>query len=126
MDMGLAPGGRMKQDVTEDPYGLDEWDQSSRSRCFVHLLNTLVWEAVTGEKPPLPPPTYKKHGLPWFDYYGDGPALAGGDALKRLRSVIEMSKQKGEPALPENEGFSGERVVRIGRRGRAQVRDGGF
>lgn len=88
-----------------------------------------MWEAVTGEKPPLPPPiaaTYARHGLPWFDYYGEGPALAGGEALKRLRSVIELSRQKGEPALPENDGFSGERVVRLGPRGRPQVRDGGF
>jgi hypothetical protein len=130
MDMGLAPGGRMKQDVVEDPYGLDEWDRSTRSRCFVHLLNTLMWQAVTGEKPPLPPPiaaTYAKHRLPWFDYYGEGAALEGGEALTRLRSVIQMSKQKGEPAVPENDGFSGERVVRIGpRRGRPQVRDGTF
>jgi hypothetical protein len=128
LEMGLAPGGRMKQDITKDPYGLNEWDPSARSRCFVHLLNTLMWEAVTGGKPPLPAPTaktYKEQGLPWFDHYGEGPALAGGEALKRLRSVIQISKQKGEPALPENEGFSGERFVRIGRSG-SQVRDGGF
>ena len=128
--MGLAPGGRMKQEIFDDPFGIDEWDLTTRSRCFVHLLNSLVWEAVTDTKPPLPPPTaaaYTRHGLPWFDYYGEGhTALEGAEILARLRSVIEMSQRKGEPALPENEGFAGERVISIGRRSRDQVRDGAF
>lgn len=129
-EMGLAPGGRMKQDIYEDPYGLDEWELGARSRCFVHLLNTLMWEAVTGSKPPLPPPiaaTYRKHGLPWFDYYDDGlKSLDGAAELSRLRSVIEMSRRKGEPALPENQGFTDERVIKLGPRSRNSVRDGAF
>ena len=128
--MGLAPGGRMKQDIYEDPYGLDEWELGVRSRCFVHLLNTLMWEAVTGSKPPLPPPiaaTYRKHGLPWFDYYAEGrKSLNGAAELARLRSVIEMSRRKGEPALPENQGFTDERVIKLGPRSRNSVRDGAF
>ena len=27
MDMGLAPGGRMRQEVYADPHGLEDWDQ---------------------------------------------------------------------------------------------------
>ena len=50
--MGLAPGGRMKQDIYDDPHGLDAWDQRNSSRCFVSLLNTAQWMAVTGERPP--------------------------------------------------------------------------
>ena len=35
-DMGLAPGGRMRQEIYEDPYGLDAWDlrQSQSLLCF--------------------------------------------------------------------------------------------
>lgn len=128
--MGLAPGGRMKQEIYVDPYGPDEWEQSARSRCFVHLLNSLLWEAVTGAKPPSPPPvaaTYTKHGLPWFDYYAEGRnAVDGAEALARLRSVIELSRQKGEPALPENTSVQDARVVNLRRQSPTHVRDGAF
>ncbi len=127
--MGLAPGGRMKQEIYEDPFDFADWDRSARSRSFVHLTNSLVWEAVTGQKPPAPPPTaelYTRHALPWFDYYNEGgSALGGGTALKQLRSVLEVAAAKGEPALPENESVDVDRVVRIGRTSRRPVvRDG--
>ena len=58
-DMGLAPGGRMKQEIFEGPFGIDEWDRTAGSRCYVHMANSLVWEAITGEKPPTPRPVPK-------------------------------------------------------------------
>jgi hypothetical protein len=129
-EMGLAPGGSMRQEIYDDPYGVHEWDRSVQSRCFVHLLNSMMWEAVTGSKPPLPPPTaatYAAHGLPWFEYYGENlRALDGAAALARLRSVIEIARQKGERALPENDAFTGERVVRLGWRRTTEVREGRF
>ncbi len=33
--MGLAPGGRMRQEIYEDPYSIHDWDTDQRSRCFV-------------------------------------------------------------------------------------------
>ena len=39
-DMGLAPGGLMRQKIYEDPHDFDAWDRSARSRCFVHILNS--------------------------------------------------------------------------------------
>jgi hypothetical protein len=128
--MGLAPGGRMKQEVYRDPYGIGVWDRSARARCFVHIVNSLVWEAVTDSKPPHPPMTaaqYHRHKLPWFEYYADGEtALDGGPALKRLKSVIELSRQRGDVALPENQDIPAEPVVTLRPRSRAEVRDGGF
>ena len=50
--MGLAPGGRMKQEVYDDPYGLDAWDQRHFSRCFVTIANSVTWHAIIGERPP--------------------------------------------------------------------------
>ena len=55
--MGLAPGGRMKQDIYDDPFGLDAWDQRHASRCFVSLVNSAQWVTITGELPPTEPPS---------------------------------------------------------------------
>jgi len=89
--MGLAPGGRMKQKIYDDPYGLDAWDQRHVSRCFVTIVNSEQWVAMTGERPPACPPTAKEYteaGLPWFDYYGgDAAAVTGAKTLKALASV---------------------------------------
>jgi hypothetical protein len=98
--MGLAAGGRMKQQIYADPYGLDSWDQSVWSRCFVTLANAIQWCEITGEAPPTKPPTaedYTKAGLPWFDYYAaDLETLAGAPTLTLVKSVAEMAAEKGE------------------------------
>jgi hypothetical protein len=105
-DMGLAAGGRMKQQIFEDPYGLDDWDTEHGSRCFVHLANSLVWKAITKQDPPYPPTTaadYTARGFPWFDYYSDDwKSLAGTGKLKGLKSLLELGFQKGLNVLPEN------------------------
>ena len=106
-DMGLAPGGRMKQDIYDDKYGLDAWDQHHSSRCFVTIANSATWAAITGERPPTKPPTagqYTKAGLPWFDYYGgDAKPLDGAKIFKGLLSVAKLAMLKGKTPLPENE-----------------------
>jgi hypothetical protein len=130
-DMGLAPGGRMRQEIYEDPFEPGDWDLAHVSRCFVHICNSLVWRSITEENPPTVPPTaseYEKAGLPWFDYYGgDAKALKGSGKLKGLKSVLEMGKQKGDAPIPENEPVTPELVVTL-RRGLAkqQVREGRF
>ncbi|MDD3643820.1 MAG: hypothetical protein PHQ19_10200, partial [Candidatus Krumholzibacteria bacterium] len=60
-DMGLAPGGRMRQEICEDPYGHGDWYRKTSSRCFLHIANSLVWRAVTGEAPPTIPPTARQY-----------------------------------------------------------------
>ena len=119
--MGLAPGGRMKQDIYDDPYGLDAWDQRHASRCFVSIVNSVQWMAITAEPPPTEPPTaqqYTKAGLPWFDYYGgDAEAMAGSEKLKAVASVGQISKEKGN-TLPENETLDVGRVIRLRNRPR--------
>ncbi len=127
MDMGLAPGGRMKQDITEDPYPMDVWDLRNSSRCFVHIANSLNWRAITGEAPPTIPPTAKDYsdaGLPWFDLYQDGPAVEGSEALRGLKTVKDLSAEKGESILPENEPVPTVSIVELGKQGRSIVREG--
>jgi len=116
-DMALAPGGRMRQEIYEDPFDLNDWDMDHRSRCFVHIANSLVWRAITGEAPPTVPFTakeYTKYGLPWFDYYADNAtALEGAEKLKGLKSVNKLGEQKGDNLLPENESVNPENVVKL-------------
>ena len=117
--MGLAPGGRMKQDIYDDPYGLDAWDQRNGSRCFVTLLNSTQWMAVTGEWPPTEPPTaqdYAAEGLPWFDYYdADARAVAGSDRLRGLLSVAQQARATGKAPLPDNGTVPTPHVIRLGK-----------
>ena len=118
-DMGLAPGGRMKQEIYDDPYGLDAWDQRHASRCFVTLLNTAQWMVVTAELPPTAPPTarnYAAHDLPWFDYYdADARAVAGSDRLRRLMSVARQAKTTGLRVLQDNVTVPVRHVVGLGK-----------
>ena len=99
-DMGLAPGGLMRQQIYEDEHGIDVWEQDVRSRCFVHLLNSATFRQVTGAAPPHEPPTdddYDRCGLPWFEYYdGDRKALDGAKPLARLDSFAARKVKEGE------------------------------
>ncbi len=117
----------MRQEIYDDPFGLDAWDQRHCSRCFMTIANSAVWTAVTGERPPTVPPTtkdYSNAGLPWFDYYGgDAEAVAGAEKLNGLTSVAEMGEQKGETPLPENESVDVEWVIGLRKQGADQVRE---
>ncbi len=127
-DMGLAPGGRMIQEVYADPYDFADWETSEHGRCFVHLSNSLAWRAITKHDPPTAPRTaadYTRAGLPWFELYDDGPALKGTETNKGLKSVMELGFQKGFSILAENEtvSFRSDQIVKLGRK-KGEVRDG--
>ncbi len=128
-DMGLAPGGRMRQEIFDDPFNINDWDLQNGSRCFIHIANSLVWRAITGEQPPTTPPTsreYSNAGLPWFDYYDDSAtAVEGSDVLDQLKSVLQMGHEKGDAPLPENESMTPERIIQFRRDlKKGQVREG--
>jgi hypothetical protein len=129
--MGLAPGGRMRQEIYADEFELSDWDRATTSRCFVHLANSRTWQAITGEAPPPTPATaavYAQAGLPWFDYMDETlTPVAGSAILRRLKSVLATGQAKGEHPLPENDPAQPARVVSL-RRGlrRGQVREGSF
>jgi hypothetical protein len=130
-DMGLAAGGRMKQEIYEDEFDFDDWDLSQSSRCFVHIANSMVWQSITGATPPHPPPTakdYTRAGLPWFSYYDDSRrAVEGSKILNKLKSVIQIGEEKRDVPLPENDSVTVSNVKEL-RRGlrKEQVREGAF
>jgi len=124
--MGLAPGGRMRQKIHEDPYTLADWDQRAGMRCFVAILNSEDWRAVTGEASPTKPVSakdYAKAGLPWFEHYSDAPALGGSGVLARLKSWAGMAREKRADIGDGAEDVPATPVVKLGPR---QVTGGEF
>ena len=125
--MGLAPGGRMRQEIYDDDYGLDAWDQRHPVRCFVSIVNSTQWMAITGERPPNKSPTamdYTDAGMPWYDYYdADREAVSGSEILKSVKSVSKISKEKGEAVLPDDETKTVPRVVSLRDSRKREVRE---
>ena len=117
-EMGLAPGGKMTQEIYDDPFALADWDLRHRSRCFLHLANSMAWRQITGTEPPTVPPTakaYSDHGLPWFDYYAETPAVDGGGTLgKLLKSVGQLGKAKDEAPVSEPHPVTPVPVLHVG------------
>ncbi len=126
-EMGLAPGGLMHQEIYEDEIGIDAWDTSNCSRCFVHIANSVQFLHLTGCKPPTVPPTardYTDAGLPWFRYYGgDLKALKGAKKLAGLDSVASVKLKKGEGFLLDNDPVTPKVVKKLNR---SIVREGVF
>lgn len=130
MEMGLAPGGRMRQTIYDDDHSLSDYQEGVASRCFVHIANSMVWRSITGQEPPTTPPTaaeYTRAGLPWFEYYSERPAADTGGLLGKLKGIVQLGREKGEVPLPENEPVSPEHIVHL-RAGLqpGQVREGAF
>lgn len=127
LDMGLAAGGQMVQQVLKDPYGIADWSTTVKSRCYVHMCNSVGWQHLTGQTPPHPPLTaaqYESRGYRWFHYYEDGAAShSGTTTLKGVQSVAAFQKDKKIPILPENQSTTAKNIVVIkGQQGK--VRDG--
>lgn len=125
-EMGLAAGGRIRQEIAEDPYGIDAWDTRVHSRCFVHLLDTAGYHALTGRRPPPTPidaKTYRKAGITWFDYYHEGKYLPGSNLLAGLDGLAAAMFKRGK-TLDDNAPIAIAQTIDLG--GRAIVRDGIF
>jgi len=107
LDMGMGMGGRMKQQIFKDPYGLKTWSKKHTSRVFIHMCNSLGWRYLTGLEPstvPLTASDYTARGFAWFHYYEENASsLKGTETLKKVKSVAEYSKKKKIPILPENQ-----------------------
>jgi len=125
--MGMAAGGKMKQEIYPDPYGLEVWDTNYRSRTFVHLLNSLAWRQITGQPPPHAPQTskdYNRHGFPWFEYYSDTKGVSGTAETDKIKSVTQIAGEKGFTILPENESSEPQKIHTIKEPPQHQVKDG--
>ena len=128
--MGLAAGGRMKQKIYPDPHGIDVWNQGSRVRVFVHIVNSELWRDITGEAPPSTPVTarsYSEAGLPWFDLYDESAATrTPSGALAGVKSVKEIDATKSTLPLQDDDPVAVPVVVKLPgkNKGAVAVNDG--
>jgi hypothetical protein len=98
-EMGLAAGGKIKQKIYPDPYGIDTWDSENRGSVLVRIVNSEHYSRLTGRKPPLTPisaQTYTDRGFPWFDLYDEAAGdVEGAPRLAAVKSVKEIESAEG-------------------------------
>jgi len=98
-EMGLSAGGKMKQKIYPDSYGIETWDPQSFGRLYVHIVNSMMYREITESEPPPTPVTareYAEHGLPWFDLYDQEKAtIEESDVLSGVKSTGDMDKKLG-------------------------------
>ncbi len=108
-EMGLAAGGKMRQKIYPDPHGIGTWDPDNTGRIVLHIVNSAMYQEITGKAPPPTPisaQTYTEHGLPWFDLYDEEMAdIAAPDALKEVKSVKQLDEEKGAVQQEEDGGL---------------------
>jgi hypothetical protein len=124
--LGLAAGGRMRQHIYADPYDFSVWDQQHGARCFVTILDSRTWTAVTGEAMPTKPITAKEYtsaGLPWFDYYSDAAPLDGSSVLNGVQSIAGSWKQEQPEADSFDAPIPAQKIVALGRKQIREMRD---
>ncbi len=116
-EMGLGAGGRMKQKINPDQYGIETWDPTNYGRVFVHIVNSMMYREITGKEAPATPVTaneYSEHGLPWFDLYDEAKGdIAPAGGFGQVKSVKEMDKSKGFGPQQDDRTLKGLPVVKL-------------
>jgi hypothetical protein len=96
--LAIAAGGRLKERIFADPFGVGCWDQAARIRCVLTLIDAGEWPAITETPAPTAPFTaadYEREGLPWFEYYNDGVALSAVSGVADIKSMRELNIARG-------------------------------
>jgi hypothetical protein len=101
VDMGVMPGGCLKQEIARDTFGFEEWDKTNVKKCQVYLANTNVWKKITGHLPPTEPPderAYQRAGLPWMSSYEDERKVieAAGKKKNIIKKLFRIKLEKRE------------------------------
>src|SRR5439155_10242305 len=98
-----AAGGSIRQQIFEDQYGYQTWDDGRLVRLTIRIVDTVTFKRITSrEAPPIPVSAehYTKAGLPWFHYVEHAPALAPSGILARIRGVRQIDRLKGTKTAP--------------------------
>ena len=103
--MSLGAGGKIRQKIYPDPYGMDVWEQSRPARAVVRIFDSAQFRAATGRDAPASPidaQTYASLGLPWFELYEEDRAdLPPSARLARLKTIGGEEETDGEHADPD-------------------------
>jgi len=104
-DLGVGSGGRMRQRIYPDRYGVEVWDRSAETGLSVHLVVPGRYAELTGEEPPSSPITardYTDAGLPWFDLDDENvETLPATEDLATISSVREVDQDHNVPVAEE-------------------------
>lgn len=99
VEMGIAAGGMIKQQILEDEYGIHSWDESARIALNIHIVNSEVFSEITGQPTPPSPVTataYLQMGIPWFQHYEESRrGVSAPKVFKKLLSVFQIDKARG-------------------------------
>ena len=99
--MGLGAGGRMRQEVYADTYGIGTWEPAPARTVRVDLVDALAFEALTGiavTGPPVDAATYTSHGLPWFELLAPTRQdIAAAEKLASIRSIADLEGRAEDP-----------------------------
>ena len=119
VEMGIAAGGTIRQQILEDTYGAESWDEAAFRDIVIHIVNSQVYQQITGrEAPPSPISAehYKRCKIPWYsDYKEKAPSLSPVAMFKRILSVGQIDNTRGiakDENRPKRE-IQPEEIVRI-------------
>jgi len=100
-DMGVAAGGKMKQKIYKDKHDVDLWDDTVVGRVFIHLADSMLWQAITGRAMPPTPVSAKactQAGFPWFDLWDkELKDVAPSEILAGVKSFQELVRVSPDP-----------------------------
>jgi hypothetical protein len=99
-EMTIAAGGKIRQVIRPDYQG-DEWLADRTTVFNVQILNSVVYQSVTGSAPPSQPmdaQTYKQHGFPFFDIYEEPSGVSGDFSM--VKSVGQIDKNQDDEITP--------------------------
>jgi hypothetical protein len=69
IEMGIASGGTIKQQIFHDEYGVNIWNADSVADLRIHIVNSEVFSEITGlpmPETPISEKAYIKNGVPLF------------------------------------------------------------
>ena len=100
LEMGIAPGGLIKQNILEDTYEADSWDRERTIIFNVQILDSESFQRVTGIQPaktPISAQTYADLGRPYYKLHEETWSIKGdfGD-LKSVKTIDKIKAQDEE------------------------------
>ncbi|GAB91755.1 hypothetical protein [Gordonia rhizosphera] len=107
--MGLGAGGSIQQSIATPIEPHENWALDARTEARIRLVNSAVWQSITGEAPhrkPLTVDEYLAYGFPWFEWYDDSLARQGESPLNAVKTIRQIGEEKGANPLPDNTSFT--------------------
>lgn len=112
-DLGLGAGGKMRQEIYGDEYGIGTWARQPAETARIEMVDALAFKALTGIEVPAPAidaETYTRFGFPWFDLLAPGlKDIRASERLSGVRSVGDLEGLAADEPLPISEA----QVVRL-------------